>query len=71
MDTRILAGGLILLILIVAGGYMALEGQAVDCDRKYNQTIEGEIEPGEIPEECRPLPDKVEDRILAQALTGS
>lgn len=41
-----------------------------DCDAQYNRTIAGQMEPGQITEDCRPIPESVENQVLARALSG-
>jgi len=55
----------------IVGGMMFLDSEPVDCEEIYDQAKEGEIEPDEIPEECEPVPEDVEQELLLQALGDS
>lgn len=60
-------------IVIVGGGAVLLNPftNKVNCENKYDAATNGEIEPEEIPDECRPLPEEVEKKLLLEALRGS
>jgi len=45
--------------------------EQIDCDKKYDAAIEGDIKAEDIPEKCRPIPEDVEKKLLLNAFRGS
>lgn len=57
-------------IVLLSGIFMYSDSGSVNCESFYNQTLEGEMQPDQIPDSCRPIPEDVEKRLLAQSLGG-
>lgn len=66
--TLIIAIGALLVIGAGTGLYTLTDSGETDCEEKYDQALNEEIDSGEIPDECEPVPEEVERQILIQAL---
>nr|EGQ40461.1 MAG: hypothetical protein J07AB56_11900 [Candidatus Nanosalinarum sp. J07AB56] len=66
----LLAVSVVLVVSDVVPGISSSEAEeSVDCDTQYDRTIAGEMESGEITEDCRPIPESVKNQVLAKALS--
>jgi len=67
----ILAVTTVFLILAIAVvGVLNMDNGEIDCDAEYEKTLNNEMNSSDISEECRPLPEDVENQLLIQALDG-
>lgn len=55
---------------LVPGASNSGAEKSADCDSQYNRTVAGQMESSQITEDCRPLPESVENQVLARALSG-
>lgn len=71
MSKKIIAAiGVLVLVLGAAGLFLQDSNSQVNCEEVYNQTVDGEMPADQIPEQCRPLPEDVEKKVLLRALGG-
>jgi len=66
----ILAVTTVFLILAIVVGVLNMDKGEIDCDVEYEKTLNNEMNSSDISEECRPLPEDVENQLLIQALDG-
>lgn len=54
--------------LILAGGTALVTTQGEpDCEERYDELINGQIDSTELPDQCRPIPEDVERQVLVKA----
>jgi hypothetical protein len=54
--------------LILAGGTVLVATQeGPGCEERYDDLIDGQIDSTELPDQCRPIPEDVENQVLINA----
>lgn len=65
MNKNLILIGLAALLLIIGStaAYSLLNSDSVDCEDKYDEIIEESTSVEDLPEECEPLPENVEQEL--------
>lgn len=59
---------IVFVALILAGGTALVTTQEEpNCEERYGELIDGQIDSTELPDQCRPIPEDVENQVLVNA----
>jgi hypothetical protein len=70
MEYSYLAAAIVLVAALAGGAYIMTGEEKVNCETQYDRLLNDTIDSTEITEQCRPIPEDIQNQVLAEAFQG-